>query len=80
MHRRKLHSRIQSLDHYIQFIDSKDKKLISSIKQYKRKTTKITSIKDHHDLDINLCFDMLDEVNLLLNYLDNIIDISARKI
>lgn len=67
MHRRKLHSRIQSLHHYILFIDSKDKKLISSI-------------KDHHDLDISLCFDMLDEVNLLLNYIDNIIDISARKI
>nr|WP_305071588.1 MULTISPECIES: hypothetical protein [unclassified Providencia] len=80
MHRRKLHSRIQSLHHYILFIDSKDKKLTSSIKQYKIKTTKITSIKDHHDLDISLCFDMLDEVNLLLNYIDNIIDISARKI
>lgn len=79
-HKIMLHRKILSLHNYISFIDTKDKKLSALINQYIINTKCILSIKNHDEITYFLHLRYLDEVTILLDYINNTLSISARKI
>lgn len=75
-----LQRKMLSLHNYFLFMELKDKKFTTYINKYIINTTKILAINNYDDLSYNHYFHFLNETIILLDYINNTLSISERKI
>lgn len=75
-----LQRKMLSLHNYFLFMELKDKKFTAYIKKYIINTKKILAINNHEDLSYNHYLHFFNETITLLDYVNNTLSISERKI